>query len=1004
MKLKKRILRNTMIAGLVISLLISGKEPYHLSEAMGNNGLSQVYGAEKTETVYLKTPQDLLDLAGVCHEDSYSRNLRVVLQNDIDLRNSEFTGIPIFNGSFDGGGFTVSGYTYGGDGFVTGFFRYVGEEGVIANLKLEAEIVTSEKQQCTGALAGINQGIIKDCTVSGSVSGYEETGAVCGINQEGGKLLRCRNKGLVMGYYYTGGITGKNFGVVSRCVNEGSINDNLTWIRGDDEMNSDLMSNLTGRSLEDTISLQSGVDTGGICGYSQGTLVSCTNEGTVGYAHAGYNIGGIVGRQCGFITSCSNKGHVYGKKDVGGICGQSEPFIETDPGRSMKSSAEKLNAQIDAAIADAQDASAEALQQLTRLQEYSQKVLDTTSEMTDQASTYVDEGIDKANKVIETVSENDITTQEGYDKTKKQAEDALKRLEKQAEEDAKKAEEEAKKDADESKTDADSAVKKAESTAKDAKEHPAEYIKKADDAWKENSETLKSDLQSASDTMAQMNATATEYSEELQQDITAIQDQVDSMHNMVVDLAEGVAEEGVEYIFADISENAIEFTSQGIIYDCNNKGIVQGDSNAGGITGSMDIDTENLENNAALTMSLKAGESYTLAVITADCTNEGFVSGRNDNIGGIAGYMHYGVVENCCGYGLVESEGNNVGGLAGFSRGTVKDSYVLCSLEGASNVGGVTGSGNSIKNCVSMPVFAELSGNCGAIAGQVERDENSRAMNTESVKENYYVSDLLYGIDDISYEGVAQTMTYKELLEREDLPDAYRHLTVTFRIDNRRLGKQEMAYGSSLERLIFPEVAEKEGYYVRWEDVTDRIVNGNLVVTAEYVSSIPVVASQETTAKEHKPLGYIDGGYDEAACLSITDQAVTEEEKNEIFAGMPETYKNLTLYQVKITGIPEEIKGGKLRLYCPYEKDVILLHKDRASGNWNEVGAEQVGSYLETDLLSVQDTYLIASGKEIKPSDVLLIMGAAALLIAFVLTLRGIRKRIALKKRKNKSK
>ena len=41
----------------------------------------------------------------------------------------------------------------------------------------------------------------------------------------------------------------------------------------------------------------------------------------------GYNVGGIVGRQGGYISGCVNHGQILGRKDVGGIVGQAEPYI-----------------------------------------------------------------------------------------------------------------------------------------------------------------------------------------------------------------------------------------------------------------------------------------------------------------------------------------------------------------------------------------------------------------------------------------------------------------------------------------------------------------------------------------------------------------------------------------------------------------------------------------------------------------------------------------------------
>ena len=69
---------------------------------------------------------------------------------------------------------------------------------------------------------------------------------------------------------------------------------------------------------------------GGIAGNSSGVISSCTNYGTIGYNHTGYNVGGIAGSQNGKILNCTNEGDIYGRKDVGGIVGQAEPYIESE--------------------------------------------------------------------------------------------------------------------------------------------------------------------------------------------------------------------------------------------------------------------------------------------------------------------------------------------------------------------------------------------------------------------------------------------------------------------------------------------------------------------------------------------------------------------------------------------------------------------------------------------------------------------------------------------------
>ena len=65
----------------------------------------------------------------------------------------------------------------------------------------------------------------------------------------------------------------------------------------------------------------------------------------------GYNVGGIAGRSCGFISGCTNSGTVYGRKDVGGVVGQMEPYIEMNVGNSalakMQQQLDELSALID---------------------------------------------------------------------------------------------------------------------------------------------------------------------------------------------------------------------------------------------------------------------------------------------------------------------------------------------------------------------------------------------------------------------------------------------------------------------------------------------------------------------------------------------------------------------------------------------------------------------------------------------------------------------------------
>lgn len=137
------------------------------------------------------------------------------------------------------------------------------------------------------------------------------------------------------------GIAGINHGALNYCSNRAGINDDSAWVEEDDEMGG--LGILESLANNDDNELYSGVDTGGIAGFSDGVISRCTNTGTVGYEHTGYNIGGIAGRQSGIVSLSTNNGTVYGRKDVGGIVGQMEPFIEIDEAESLRNAIDKLH-------------------------------------------------------------------------------------------------------------------------------------------------------------------------------------------------------------------------------------------------------------------------------------------------------------------------------------------------------------------------------------------------------------------------------------------------------------------------------------------------------------------------------------------------------------------------------------------------------------------------------------------------------------------------------------
>lgn len=351
------------------------------------------------EEIKIYTAEDFLDFASQCYVDSWSLNKYITLQSDISLLGVEFEMIPVFAGVFDGCNHTISGFDYTGDGYVAGLFRYIEKEGVVKNLKLRGNITAANEKECIGSICGVNYGTIKNCSFQGNVSGRESVGGIVGTNESSGTVTGCSTSGRITGYYTTGGIAGKNHGVLTYCTNRAGINDDSDWVEEDDEMGSGLPFGI-GSSDSET-ELYSGVDTGGVTGYSDGMIARCANYGKVGYEHTGYNIGGIAGRQAGVVSLCTNNGTVYGRKDVGGIVGQMEPFIEIDEAESLRNAVNKLHDLIDKTIDDLQAGKDVIKTDFDHLTTFGDGALESGDALVDEMSDFVDENIDQTQVIVE---------------------------------------------------------------------------------------------------------------------------------------------------------------------------------------------------------------------------------------------------------------------------------------------------------------------------------------------------------------------------------------------------------------------------------------------------------------------------------------------------------------------------------------------------------------------------------------------------------------------------
>lgn len=327
--------------------------------------------AEKNEK-HISTAEDLMELSVNCSLDKWSEGLTVVLDNDIDLSGVEFYPIPTFSGVFDGGGHTIKNMKTATNGSHQGLFRYIQAEGIVKNLNVEGEVSPEGSQNSVGGIVGVNYGEVENCSFSGVVKGLEHIGGICGENL--GKVTDCSAAGNIDGKRATGGIAGKNEGIISNCENKAEVNTSIS----EKGLELDQINILDISNLELTKANDQNVvtDTGGIAGYSTGVVSACTNRGTIGYQHYGYNVGGVVGRQSGYAEKCENYAEVFGRKDVGGIVGQMEPYMQLKHGVNLTDEIYLLHYLVSDAMGNMSDMSDQMYDSLDSIKDSSDNILD----------------------------------------------------------------------------------------------------------------------------------------------------------------------------------------------------------------------------------------------------------------------------------------------------------------------------------------------------------------------------------------------------------------------------------------------------------------------------------------------------------------------------------------------------------------------------------------------------------------------------------------------------
>ena len=1003
--------------------------------------------------IYIHTAKDLCALSDSCAYDAWSRGKTVLLTADISLRGVDFEPIASFSGTFNGGGHTISGLTLTDSLSPAGLFLTLERGAFIHALKVEGQVAPGGTKEFVGGIAGRSYGTIEECSFFGVVKGESAVGGIVGRNEAGGLVANCTVSGSVSANRYTGGIAGYNLGTLRACINSASVNTaNVDPTLSLDDLSIDPASSLTDLvSVGAAESRNATSDTGGIAGYSSGSLLSCINRGAVGYPHFGYNVGGGAGRSDGFVDFCSNYGMIYGRKDVGGIVGQMEPYLHLslrdDLIARLRAELDKLNALVSSTLDDMDGTNAALSARLDSVSSYTNAAVDDADSLAGQTTDFIDKNIGTVNELTDRA-----------DDVMEALPDILRSLEDAADEssDVISALEQCSRDLEMSAADRaqltqySNDLQRQSSTLSDLAGQLRGYIENGDvdsalacladtadalsamasdisgitailtdylqtaapkahddiqralDALGSTSDSLNSamrrtrrfieDLNARDDltfyplgdgyqdtldslftnlrsTMDELDALSDGLSADgstLTADLRAVNDQMNAVVNLCLDIFVDMTDADASDIFEDTSDENIDAVTFGKVRSCTNYGAVDADLNVGGIAGAMAIEYELDPEGDQKESSSVFDRVYETKAVVQHCVNRGSISGKKDCIGGIVGEMDLGIVLSCEAYGSARSEtGSYVGGIAGLSSAGIRSSWAKLTLSGKSSVGGIVGSGSedtsssagsgcTVTDCRSLVVVEDCDQFSGAISGR----------DLGVFRGNYFVSDVLRGIDRRSLSGQAEPMDYAAFCALGSVPEDFLSFTLRFVCDGRTLKTLRFDYGDSFDSSVFPSLTEQSGSYPVWDrtDLTD--LRFDTVVTAEYTAYRASLQSDAQRA-DGRSVFFVEGEFNETDTLTAAAQTpdpgafpqLADNRRTALknyFSFLSErTLPAMTVYRSVAEqwelSFPRDALAEHTIRYLPPEEvsmDHCAVFVRRSDGSWQPVETTSMGSYL----------------------------------------------------------
>ena len=898
---------------------------------------------DEAGTIHIKNEDEFLLFASLCSSDEFSEGRQFALEADLDFTQISFKSVPVFAGNFEGNSHTIKGIFMQISGESNGVFRYNEVSGIIKNLNIGGDLSldSAPDTKKSGGICGINKGRIENCTFSGSISSLEDVGGICGINETGAVIEACINYSAVNGNKRIGGICGYNNGNIISSLNKGNINTSDRDMAEDDK-------NFNPENIKEAADIEKIQDGGGIAGYSGGNIISCINEGNVGYRHKGYNVGGIAGRHSGIITECINRGTITGRKDTGGITGQFEPYLNIVYNRDTFDNVEdeldeisRLERSLSENIESTADNSAQHMDNARDIinnikksgrsnktelkndrdsfrQDLNQK-LDLVDSLADTIDSDIENSpmrdsfypirddindlksnIDKLKSGEWDNGNNNIISRiinlkkliENINQTADNLSDDTNRLLNEG--------------VDNTLNNVDTLkenIRKLYEEFKGISDLSSAYINKLNDTLDNADKDISADVDRLSSELDSLSKDVKSKKENIRSDKRNIENSIDNIQDSIKNEKENTRSEPDSkkdnnlLLFSDASDDLSSYEGNGMIKGCENTGNIISDYQGGGIAGNIGID---IAADPEYDIDTQGSKSFNITrnayAVLSLCKNLGNIKVKNDYAGGIAGKAGIGLIKDSQNYGDVASaDGSYAGGIAGSSQGSISASWSMGEVDAKSYIGGIAGLGNTLKDNYAMAFIKNTDSEfTGSIAGYIKEDADMSG--------NIYVNSGIGAVDRITRKKQARGIDYYSFISGENVPENFKHLKVVFETDDIMLKTLELDYGNSVDISAYPEVPEKDGYYYMWEYADLSNITQNKRVKAYYLPWKTAIASSD----DERPLLLAEGNFLPEARLvinnGINNDSISEKNKTKI--ATPEGFKLKAVYSLNIENAP----------------------------------------------------------------------------------------------------